>query len=62
MTKQQKSKYQPSADLLAVLKAMNGKKFRLDCGHHITLGSNLGNNLVILNGKEPRVICSLCHN
>ena len=35
-------------------------KYRLDCGHHVTLNHNLGNNIAILNGKELKIICTLC--
>jgi len=35
-------------------------KYRLDCGHKVTLGHNLGNDIAILNGKELTIICVLC--
>ena len=35
-------------------------KYRLDCGHHVTLNHNLGNNIAILNGRELKIICTLC--
>lgn len=35
-------------------------KYRLDCGHHVTLNHNLGNNIAILNGNELKIICTLC--
>lgn len=61
MTKAQKGAYQ-EADLLKgiLLKALEGRKFRLDCGHHITFGHHLGNDLTLYNGKEFTVICSQC--
>jgi hypothetical protein len=37
------------------------KKYQLDCGHCVTFGHNLGNNIVIINGAELRVICSFCY-
>ena len=55
MTKEQKRKYKefPISGLL-------NKKFKLDCGHHVTFGTNLGNNVMILNGKRPAIICTEC--
>jgi len=43
------------------LKALirNGK-YLLDCGHHVTLNHNLGNDIAILNGKDLKIICTLC--
>ena len=32
----------------------------LDCGHHVTFRSNLGNDVTVINGREFKVICSLC--
>lgn len=61
MTKEEESKYRPSNELRQILiQALEGKKFILDCGHHITFGCYLGNNITIYNGKEPKIICSQC--
>jgi hypothetical protein len=60
MTQQEKEKYLDVEKLRKILKRLKGKKFRLDCGHHITFCHHLGNNLTMINGKEPKVICSLC--
>ena len=60
MTQQQKEKYRSVEELRKLVKNFKGKKFRLDCGHFITFGYHLGNNLTIYNGKEPRLICSQC--
>lgn len=35
-------------------------KYRLDCGHHVTLGHNLGNDIAVINGSKLKVICTLC--
>ena len=51
------SAYQDIEKLKVLIK--NGK-YLLDCGHHVTLNHNLGNNIAILNGKELRIICTLC--
>ncbi len=56
----EKLKYRSTEELREVIASLKGKKFVLDCGHRITFGHNLGNNLIIYNGKEPRIICSLC--
>lgn len=61
MTKAEKSKYSESQELKDILRrTLYGKKFCLDCGHHITFGEVLGNDLTIRNGKDFEVICALC--
>ena len=41
-------------------RVLEGRKFRLHCGHPVTFGINLGNDVTIRNGKEYKIICSLC--
>ena len=61
MTKEQENKYQDVGVLKEILyKTVGGKKFRLDCGRHITFGHFLGNDITIYNGKELKIICSQC--
>ncbi|MBN1903695.1 MAG: hypothetical protein JW927_01220 [Deltaproteobacteria bacterium] len=61
MTKEQKALYQEANALKDILiKTLSGRKFKLDCGHHITFGHYLGNDITIYNGKEFKVICSQC--
>jgi spermidine/putrescine-binding protein len=61
MTKAKKEKYEGQERLRDILtKNLNGRKFRLDCGHHVTFGHFLGNNITIYNGKKLKVICSEC--
>jgi len=61
MTKEEKRKYSEPELLRDILKrVLAGRKFQLDCGHHVSFGHNLGNDITIINGKEPKVICSLC--
>ena len=60
MTKQEREVYRDSTELRKIIKQMRGMKFRLDCGHHVTFGFYLGNDVIIRNGKEPRIICSEC--
>ena len=61
MNKVQRSRYQQPEDLKDILNMyLNGKKFELDCGHHITFGQRLGNDMTIRNGKKLRVICAEC--
>jgi hypothetical protein len=60
MTKQKRENYRSVEDLRGVFKSLKGEKFTLDCGHHVTFGHFLGNNLVLLNGKEPKIICTEC--
>ena len=59
MRKPTTSKTKPPS-LQAILDPYLRQRFCLDCGHHVTFGYNLGNNVVILNGKELRVICTEC--
>jgi ribosomal protein S19 len=61
MTKKQKEKYESPELLRDILKqALNGKKFRLQCGHYVTFGHFLGNDVTIYNGKEFKIICLQC--
>lgn len=60
MTEQQKEKYAPIDELKKHIAKLNGQKFRLDCGHHVTIGHNLANNIMIYNGKKVDIICSCC--
>lgn len=60
MTKQQAEEYEDVEELRRLVKMLAGRKFRLDCGHHVTFGHYFGNNVVIQNGKHPRLLCSDC--
>ena len=61
MTRQQKEAYNEPGVLRNILQeTLSGKKFRLDCGHHITFNAMLGNDLTVRNGKELKVICAQC--
>ena len=60
MTKKEQQLYQETNGLRDIIKKLEGMKFRLDCGHHVTFGFFLGNDVIILNRKEPRIICSEC--
>ena len=60
MTKEKKAAYEDSENLKQIIKALKGRKFNLDCGHHLTLGYHLGNDITIYNGKDPEIICSQC--
>jgi hypothetical protein len=61
MTKEEKSRYSEPEALRDILKrVLAGRKFMLDCGHHVSFGTNLGNDITVINGKEPKIICSLC--
>lgn len=61
MTKEQKALYQ-DADVLKdiLIKTLAGRKFRLECGHFISFGHYLGNDMTLYNGKTFTVICSQC--
>jgi hypothetical protein len=61
MTRRQKQAYSEPEALKDILRrVLAGKKFRLECGHHITFNAVLGNDLTVRNGKELTVICAQC--
>lgn len=60
MTREQEAKYEDTEVLRQIILELRGRKFRLDCGHHITVGCFLGNNLTIINGAKPKIICAEC--
>lgn len=60
MTRQQQQFYQDNKPVKDLIKSLKGRKFKLDCGHHVTFGHHLGNDITIFNGKNPKIICSLC--
>ena len=60
MTQDEKAKYQSADALREIFMKIKGKKFRLDCGHHVTIGHNLTNNLIIYNNKKPTIIYTYC--
>jgi hypothetical protein len=61
MTKEQEQQYEDTEILKEILlKTLKGRKFRLDCGHHWTVGYHLGNDVTIYNGRTLKVICSQC--
>lgn len=60
MTEEQKEIYEDTDKLRELLKLLNGKKFILDCGHHITFAHPLGNDITIYNGSNYKIICSQC--
>ena len=62
MTKAEKAIYEDADELRRLLyEVLAGKKFRLDCGHHVTFGHFLGNDITIYNGnKKFTIICSQC--
>jgi hypothetical protein len=61
MTRKQKQQYQQPEMLRDILqRALAGKKFKLMCGHHVTFGEILGNDVTIRNGKQFKIICAEC--
>lgn len=60
MTREQKETYDDTEMLRKILRQLKGKKFKLDCGHHVTFGYFIGNDITIFNGKNPTIICSQC--
>jgi len=60
MTLTEKARYASVEDLKSSLAFLQGKKFKLDCGHCITFNFFLGNDIVIYNGKKLKIICLAC--
>ena len=61
MTRAEIAKYEEPEALKAILqRTLAGSKYRLECGHHITFNSVLGNDLIIRNGKTLKVVCTEC--
>jgi hypothetical protein len=61
MSKEQKNRYDRPEELREILKrVLHDRKFLLECGHHVSLFHNLGNDITIINGREFKIICSLC--
>jgi hypothetical protein len=60
ITRKQKLEYQDTEVLRKYLSRLKGRKFRLDCGHHVTFGYYLGNSVTIYNGSKLKIICSQC--
>ena len=58
MTREQRQQYQDCTSLKAILSQAKGQKFRLDCGHHVTLGHPWGNDIVLR--QNGRIVCTLC--
>lgn len=60
MTVNQQEKYAHVNELKHFMNQLKSKKFKLDCGHHVTFGYFLGNDITIRNGKELTIICAQC--
>lgn len=61
MTKEKKACYGEPEQLGEILmRVLEGRKFRLECGHYVTFGTHLGNDITIYNGKKFKIICSQC--
>jgi hypothetical protein len=61
MTREKEKEYEETDSLRRILnETLRGKKFVLDCGHHVTFGHFLGSDVVLLNGDRARIICTLC--
>ena len=61
MTNNERFAYKNPELLREILqRILSGEKFRLDCGHHVTFGEMLGNDVTIKNGKKFKIICTQC--
>jgi hypothetical protein len=60
MTIKQKQQYEETDALRQLLARLKGRKFKLDCGHHVTLGHLMGSDITIYNGSKMKIICTLC--
>ncbi|MBC2716044.1 MAG: hypothetical protein HF978_12120 [Desulfobacteraceae bacterium] len=59
-TSNQKQEYASVDELKTIIHQLRGKKFMLDCGHKITFGYFLGNDIIIRNGKDIKITCTDC--
>ena len=55
-----KNEYADTEKLRNFLDRLQGKKFMLDCGHRVTFGFYLGNDIIIRNGKVMKIVCADC--
>jgi hypothetical protein len=60
MTKDEKKQYRPVNELIQQLSKLAGQKFQLSCGHHITWGRFLANDIIIYNGEKLSIVCLNC--
>lgn len=60
MTTEEKKRYHQVEELRRLMETLKGMKFQLDCGHHVTFGYFLGNDLIIRNGKTLEIVCLEC--
>lgn len=61
MTKKNKERHEGPELLRGILhRVLAGRNFRLDCGHYVTFGHNLGNDATIYKGKGFKIICFQC--
>ncbi len=60
MTKDQLQLYQDTEILRDIIRQLKGRKYKLDCGHHLTFGEYLGSDITIRNGANPEITCSEC--
>ena len=61
MTRKRIKQYRQPEALRDILeRVLSGKKFRLHCGHHVSFGEMLSNDVMIRNGKKFKIICTQC--
>ena len=60
MKLEEEKNYEEVKRLKEEIEKLRGRKFRLDCGHHVTVGHHLASDIVIYNGKSFKIICTLC--
>ena len=58
MTKKQKKEYKSVEELKKIFNTLKGQKFVLSCGHHVTFGHILGNDITYRQNGD--IVCSLC--
>ncbi len=60
MNKDEIKLYEDTENLRRILNRLKHRKFKLDCGHHVTFGCFLGNDITIRNGTTFQITCSQC--
>jgi len=60
MEKERKVQSGDLESLKEILIGLKDLKFTLDCGHQVTFGYFLGNDIIVRNGKVPEITCLEC--
>lgn len=62
MTKAEKYQHKSMESVGELLRMLNKEQFVLDCGHHVTFGQVICNDIKVHKNVELHVICSQCRS